>query len=277
MADVFQEMLAQIGAFFNDIVSVYIIPNLTLIAWVITFLIIAYIAGKISKVIVVKILGAVGLKKITAHTWSESILRVTGYKGTIISLIGDIVKWIVYILFIAFIIQNIGLPGIADIFTQTAVFMPRIIGAIFIIVIGFIVADFFGKIFEEAGRRFLQEDGLSSISGGVVRYSIAIITIIMALAVVGVETGALTVMLAIIFSTFMVVVVLGIKDMLPHFTAGLHLKKELKPGEHVTIGEYSGTVEKVNALHVTLKKNSKTTVSIPNSDFIKSAIERKKK
>ena len=149
MADVFQEFFAQVGVFFNDFISVYILPNFTLIAWTAIFLVIAYVVGKISKIIVVKILNAVGLKRITAHTWSESILRVTGYKGSIVGLIGDIVKWIIYILFIAFIIQNIGLPGIADIFTQTAVFMPRIIGAILLIVLGFIVADFFGKIFEE--------------------------------------------------------------------------------------------------------------------------------
>jgi hypothetical protein len=276
MADILQEFLTQIGLFFNDAVSVYIIPNLKVIAWIIIILVIAYIVGRVSKIIVVKILGGVGFKKLTTRTWSESVLRITGYKGTIVGLIGDIVKWIVYILFLAFIIQNIGLAGVADIFTQTAGFLPRIIGAILIIVLGFIVADFFGKIFEEAGRRFLQEDGLSSLSGGVVRYSIAIISVIMALAFVGIDTIALTVMMAVIFSAFMVMIIIGVKDIFPNFTAGLHLKKALKPGETISIGGHSGVVDKVNALTITLKSGNKST-NIPNSDFIKKPTEKIKK
>ncbi len=276
MADVFQSIVTQMGAFFDNVVSGYLLPNLGLILWVIIFLGIAYVAGKLSKVIVVKILNAVGLKKLTKHTWSESILRVTGYKGTIVGLIGDIVKWIVYILFIAFIIQNIGLPGVADIFTQTAGFLPRIIGAILVIVIGFIVADFFGKIFEEAGRRLLKEDALSSLSGGVARYSVAIISIIMALGLVGIDTTSLTVMFAIIFTTFMVIVLLGIKDIFPNFTAGLHLKNELKAGEYIRIDKHAGIVEKVNPLSVILREGDKT-ISVPNSVFIHNVIEKKKK
>ena len=65
MADIFQDTLAQIGAFFSDVVSIYILPNLRLIAWVIIVLIIAFVVGKISKMVVVKVPGAVGLKKLT--------------------------------------------------------------------------------------------------------------------------------------------------------------------------------------------------------------------
>ena len=74
----------------------------------------------------------------------------------------------------------------------------------------------------------------------------------------------------------MVIVIIGVKDMLPHFTAGLHLKKELKPGEHISVGKHSGRVEKVNALSVSLRQGGKI-ISVPNSDFLKNPIERKTK
>jgi len=275
MADVFQETLAQIGTFFNDAVTAYLLPNLKVIAWVVILLVIGYIVGKITKIIVVKIMNAMGFKKLTTRTWSESILRMTGYKKSIVDLIGDIAKWIIYILFIAFIIQNIGLPGIADIFTQTASFLPRIIGAILIVVLGFIVADFFGKIFEEAGRRFLQEETLSALSGGVARYSLAIISIIIALAIIGIDTTSLTIMFAIVFSTLMVLMLIGLKDIFPNFTAGLSLRKELRPGEWVSVGKYSGQVEKVNPLSVVLR-DGKRAITVPNYVFVQNPIERKK-
>ena len=142
-------------SFSEQLIPVYILPNVQLILQIIILLVVGWVAGRIVKVIAVKGLGGLGLKRITSRTWAESLLKATGYRGTIIELIGDLVKWLVYILFLALIIQAAGFPGIADMFTQVAVFMPRFIGAIILIVIGFIIADFFGKVFEEAGRRFL--------------------------------------------------------------------------------------------------------------------------
>jgi len=139
-----------ITSFSQRLIPEYLLPNIPLIIYVFVLLISGYFIGKLGKLIVTKILAAVGLKRLTTKTWAESVIRITGYKGTIVELIGDIVKWILYIAFLGIIIQEIGFPGVADIFTQTAVFLPRLVGAILIVVIGFIVADFFGKIF---GRR----------------------------------------------------------------------------------------------------------------------------
>jgi small-conductance mechanosensitive channel len=251
----------------------YIVPNISLIIYVILLLVAGYIAGKLGKLIVTKILAAVGLKRITTKTWAESVIRVTGYKGTIVELIGDIVKWIIYIAFIGIIIQTIGFPGVADIFTQTAAFLPRFIGAILIIVIGFIIADFFGKVFEEAGGRLLSEGLLASLSGGIVRYSIAVVVIIMALSLIGIDSIALTIMFAIILAAFMASLLIGLRDVLPAYSAGLSMKGNIKIGDKIRIGNYSGIVEKIDPLSITLKNGKKRTI-IPNSMLINEPIDK---
>lgn len=267
--------LTGIGAFFQRLVPDYILPNISLIIYVVLLLIAGYIAGKLGKLIVTKILAAVGLKRLTTRTWAESVIRITGYKGTIVELIGDIVKWILYIAFIGIIIQEIGFPGVADIFTQTAAFLPRLIAAILIVVIGFIIADFFGKVFEEAGSRLLDEGIIASLSGGVVRYSIAIIVIIMALSLIGIDPAALTVMFAVVLAAFVASILIGTRDILPAYSAGLTLKGNIKVGDMVKIGQYAGIVEKIDPLSVTLKSGKKH-VLIPNSILMKEPIEKMK-
>ena len=262
-----------VSTFVERLVPDYILPNIQLIFLVILLLIAGYIAGKVGKLIVTKILSAIGLKKITSRTWAESVIKVTGYKGTIVELIGDLVKWIIYITFLGFIIQTIGFPGVADIFTQTAAFIPRFIGAILIIVIGFIIADFFGKVFEEAGKRFLEEGILSSLSGGVVRYSIAIVVIIMALSLIGIDPAALTIMFAVVVVALMGSILIGTRDILPSYSAGISSKGLLKVGDKIKIWNYSGTVEKIEPLSITLK-NGKKRIIIPNSMLAKEAIEK---
>lgn len=253
----------------------YILPNLRLFAQILILLLVAYVAGRISKSIVIKILGVVGLKKITIRSWTDDILRAIGYRGTIVGLIGDLVKWFIYIIFFGIIIETIGLPGLVNIFNQIAGFVPKFIIAILVVVVGFLIADFLGKMFEEAGRRFFREETVGVFSGGVIKYSIAFMSIIMALSLVGLDTVSLTIMLTLILVTTIAILLMGMKDIIPNFAAGIHLKNTLKIGKHVKIGKYSGTVERVEPLS-TIISNGKTNISIPNSEVLKNPIEWKK-
>lgn len=274
------EFLEGIGNFLlhyvNQIIPAFINPNLQLIARVGILLLVAFIAGKLGKVLAVKFLGVVGIKKITKKTWAENILKVTGYKGSVVELIGDIVKWIIYILFLGVVLQIIGLPGMADIFTQIAVFMPRFIGAILIVVLGFIIADFFGKMFEEAGKRVLKEDIISTLSAGLIKYSISILTIIIALALIGIDTGALTVMFTVILVTMMGILLIGIKDTFPNYSAGLQVRNLIKVGDIIKVGKVSGKVEKIYPFHVVVLSNG-YYVNVPHINLFKSGFEKKVK
>ena len=274
--DFFQSAYNQTINFFNQFIPNFIVPNLQLIIQVIILLLIAFIVGKISKSIVTKFLAVIGLKRVTARSWVGSILKVTGYRGTVVELIGDLVKWLIYILFLAFIIQILGIQEIAGLFNQIAAFIPRFIGAIVIVILGFLIADFFGKVFEEAARRFIQEEILANLSGGVVKYTIAVVVIVMALSLIGIDATSLIIMFSIILSAIMVIIIIGLKDSFPSFSAWLHLRKELKMGEFIKIGKESGIVEKITPLSITLLNGTKR-ITVPNYLFMKESFERKKK
>ena len=273
---ILESLYSTIIGVLNSIIPNYILPNLQPIMLILVLLVVAYIVGKVVRLVAIKLLNVIGLKRVTAKSWAESMLKVAGYKGSIVELIADLVKWLIYILFLAIIIQTLGLPGVADIFTSVAVFIPRFIGAILIIAIGFIIADFFGKVFEEATRRFLNEDILSALSGGLIKYSISLIAIIMALSLVGLDINALTVMFSLVLAAIVVVLVLGIKDIFPSYTAGIHVRKSIKPGDHIKVGEYSGIVEKLDTLAIVLRDGQRR-ITISNSVLLSTPIEKKVK
>lgn len=273
--EVFQAVGVWITDFTTTVMPTYLLPNVQILIQIIILLIVGYIGGKLAKIVIVKILSVSGLKKITIKAWTEDVLKAVGYRGTIVGLIGDLVKWFIYILVIGLIIDTLGFPGIVNIFNQIAFFVPRAIVAILVIVIGFLIADFFGKIFEEAGRRFIGE-GISSFSGGVVKYSVALVTVIMALAIIGLDTTPLNIMFAVILTTIMLVLIIGIKDLLPNLTAGMHLRKSLKHGEHVKIGTHSGIIEKIEPMTITLRNGSKR-IMIPSRIVAENPVERRVK
>ena len=273
---IFESFYAAIVGIIDQVVPKFILPNISLIIQIVLLLIIGFIAGKIVKAVAMKLLNIVGLKRITTRSWAESILKAAGYRGSIVELIGDLVKWLVYILFLALIIQVIGLPGVADIFTSVAAFIPRFIAAILVIAIGFIIADFFGKVFEEATRRFMDEDIISAIAGGLVKYSISLIAIIMSLSLVGLDINAITIMFSMILAAIIVIMIIGIKDTFPNFTAGMQVRKMFRPGEQIKVGDYSGVVEKLQPFFVVLKVGDKR-IAIPNSYFIAHPVEKRTK
>ncbi len=271
--DILASVWAWIASFLERLVPEYIVPNLRVLVQIAILLVAAYIAGRLGKVIVVNIFGRTGLRGIIKRTWAESVLKATGYRGTVIELIGDLVKWLIYILFLAVIIDTAGLPGIAGIFTQVAIFMPRFIAAILLVVVGFIIADFFGRVFEEAGSRFLGEETLGRFSGGVLKYSIAIVTITMALSLLGLDTASLLLVFGALLISVVAILLLGVKDMIPDISAGIHLRKSLKAGKRIRFGGHSGIVEGVEALSTRIK-TGRGVVVIPNSLLMKGIVER---
>lgn len=271
--DILTSIWVWITAGISRLMPDYIMPNIQLLIQIAILLIVAYIVGRIGKIVVVNIFRRTGLRRIISRTWAESVLKATGYKGTVIELVGDLVKWLIYILFLGVIIDTAGLPGIAGIFTQIAVFMPRFIAAILLLVFGFIIADFFGKVFEEAGGKFLGDEGLGKFSGGVLKYSMGIVTIIMAMSLLGLDTGSLLLIFGALMISVVAILLLGIKDLVPNLSAGLHLKKNLKVGKKIKFGEHSGVVEKVEVFSTHIR-TGKGIVIIPNSLLMKGVMER---
>ncbi len=268
-----QSMWTWLVEFFSTFPQNYILPNLQLIIQVAVLILMAYILGKIGKAVTVKLLSIAGLKKVTIRSWTDDILRAVGYRGNIVSLIGDMVKWFIYILILGLIIETLGFPGLLNIFTQIAVFVPKFIVAILIIIVGFLIADFMGKVFEEAGRRFFADETISVISGALVKYVIALASVVMALGMVGLDAMALNIILTILLVGVVSVLILAIKDVLPDFTASLHLKKTLKHGEFVKVNGHRGQVERVDSISVTLRDGEKRIV-LPSSLLIKTPLEK---
>ena len=123
-----QSLWTWLVQFASTFPETYVLPNLQLIIQVVALLVVAYVIGKLGKAITVKLLSIAGLKTVTIRSWTDDILRAVGYRGNIVSLIGDIVKWFVYIMFLGLIIETLGFPGLINIFTQV---LPTIFSKVF--------------------------------------------------------------------------------------------------------------------------------------------------
>lgn len=271
-----QPALSWAGNFSQEFFPKYILPNLQFIIQIILIILVGYIAGRIAKAVVKKILFVAGLKRMTARTWTDDVLKSVGYRGDVVEFIGDLVKWSIYLLTLAVIVQVLGFTTIAGLFNQIITFVPKLILAILIVIIGFMVSDFFGKVFEEGARKMFREEILGKFSGALMKYSISMISIIIALALLGLDINALLIFFAALLAIVVIVFSLGLKDLIPNYTVGLHLKNTLKVGDRIKVGEYRGVVERIDPFSIVLRVNKKNVI-LPNTLLVKEPIEKELK
>ena len=157
------------------------------------------------------------------------------------------------------------LTHMADVIWQWAeTFMPRILASVAVLVVGFIVASWI----ERALRRLLGGVGhvdpmLKPILGAAVRYAIVILTVIVALSQLGIQTASL---LAVVGAAGLAVG-LALQGTLSNIAAGIMLLwlRPFRIGDYIEVGGQSGTVEEIGLFNCRLRTFDGLFLFMPNS------------
>ncbi len=130
--------LFQIGNFFL---------NLGLIILV---LIAGWIIAKIVKMIIVRVLKAVRLDVLSERIRLEELLRKGGVKHTLSELLGAICYWLLLLVALVVAVNAVGLSVAADLLNRIILYIPNVIAAIFILVLGAFLARVLGDVVRAA-------------------------------------------------------------------------------------------------------------------------------
>ncbi len=240
-------------------------------------LLLGYLGGFLIKSTILKVSKMIGLDEIIRSSKIQMVFKELGYKGTAINLIADVVKWFVYLLALSSAFEILGLHEISTIFAVVVRYIPYVAISMAVIVIGIFTADLFGKIISElisSGDKTGEMSGIAAISSSFARIVLYIVTLIIALRLLGVDPTAITVVMGVFLMAASALFVLSMRDIAPSFMAGIHMKKAgLKEKDKITVSGISGTITEFGALSTTVKSGRKTFV-IPNSHFIRDGFER---
>jgi len=240
-------------------------------------LLLGYLGGFLVKNTILRVSKIMGLDEIMKSSKIQMVFKELGYKGTAINLIADIIKWFVYLLALSSAFEILSMHEISTIFAVIVRYIPNIAIAITVIVIGIFAADLFARIVSElvsTGDKTGEMSSIAAISSSFARVVLYIITLIIALKLLGVDPTAITVVMAVLLTAASALFVLSMRDIAPSFMAGIHMKKsDLKEKDKITVSGISGTIVEFGTLSTTIKSGRKTFV-IPNSHFIRDGFER---
>ncbi len=116
------------------------------IAGAIVILIVGWLAAKLIEAVVVRVLKAVRLDVASDKAGIANVLAQGEIKLTISELIGAVIYWIVVLVVIATALGTLNLSVAADLVARLIEYVPNILAALFIMIVGAFLADFVAKV-----------------------------------------------------------------------------------------------------------------------------------
>ncbi len=160
-------------------------------------LIIGWIIAKILKNLVIRLLKLVRFSFLTEKTGIEKFLREGGIKVTAIDIIGTLVYWIVMLLVILATLNSIKLTAASTLFNEIMLFIPNVIVAILILIIGVYLARVVGQILTTS-LKSMKETTADTI-GRIAHYAILILTVFIILGQLNIASEIVTSAFQILF------------------------------------------------------------------------------
>ena len=243
---------------------------------VILILLVGFVAGNVLKKILMKFFDITGILNLTKNNAIGKGLADIGYKGGLLELIVDILKWTIYLIGLIASAEIVKLTGISDILKNMLIFVPKLLTGVIIILFGILITDFIGKIIKEStenkNKPHLNE--INRIASEFIQFLLYFITLIMAFQIIGLDMTVIMVVLTIVLATIGLFVIVALQDFAPNYSASIYLHSiNLKKGDHITSNKFSGVIENIGHINTTIETND-GIMKIPNRELILKGFEK---
>ena len=183
-------------------------------------------------------------------------------------LVGLIVFWGVLLFFVAAAADTLGAPVLSTSLTGIGYYLPRLLGALLIVVLGLVV----GNLAREGVTAAASAAGapFAAAVGQTVRAAILTAAGLIAVAELGVDITLLTAIISVtllaMLGAFAVAFGLGARTVMSNIIGAHYLRQTFEVGHHVRMGAIEGTISEITATAV-LVRVPEGEVVIPANQF----------
>ena len=243
------------------------LPNL------IATIIVIYIGLFISKIItkwVAKILEKFGFDKLCQKLSVDKAIKTLGVKLTPFEMIGKLL----YVFFVLIILvagaDTLGLDRFSAILDEFVLYLPKLLGAVVITLIGLFIANLVKTQVESSLDSLGVEYGAAA--GRVLQLLVLFITFSLVTGQLELEMALLntifTVLIASLGIALALALGLGTKTIANSIVSGIYAREQLSPGDEVEFDGFVGNVVSVSTVNTLIENKAGKRLSIPNQDLL---------
>jgi hypothetical protein len=260
---------------FDDFMNI-LVESLPRVAGILAFIIASWLTVKLVLFISKRIFKFSKIEVINQKLNDINIFESTGFKINISKILLFFIKWILILGLIILGADIFGLQKVSDQVGRILAYLPTLFSAILIFFAGVFLASSAQKSIKSLLKSF-ELSGSNSI-GNLVFYILLIITIIISLNQLGVNTEIITDNISIVLGATLLALSislgLGSKDIIERLLFGFYTRKNLQIGQKIIIegDEEAGKIISIDNICMVLQKGEKKTI-YPISEIVNKRIK----
>jgi small-conductance mechanosensitive channel len=233
--------------------------------------VVGIVVAYLTSLVLVRLLERLGVPDTIEGTSFERTARDFGTSTVVI--VSRLARYFVIVLSLLIALSLVGLNYVDELGSAVAAFFPQLFVAVFIFIVGLVVADKV-ELFVAELLRGVKLERIDVIPLGA-KYSVLFLASLIALSQVGVATGALVVLLAAYFFALIILTAVAFKQMLASGAAGIYLllNQPYAIGDEIRVGENRGIVSEMD-LFVTHIESDGEELILPNDKVFERGIAR---
>ncbi|MFT0211139.1 mechanosensitive ion channel domain-containing protein [Pseudomonas sp. F1_0610] len=229
-----------------------------------------FIVAKLLDTLFSKLLAKLGVDRIMTGAGLTKSLHRIGINVPVSTLVGKIIYWFVLLIFIVAGVRFLGLESVSAILTSLALYIPKVIAAAIVLLVGILIAQFVNGVVRGAseGVGIEYAAGIGRIAQGL----IIIISISVAIGQLEIKAELLNYVVAILLATIglgvAIALGLGSHEVAGQIIAGIYVREQFQVGQRIKIEDIEGILDEVGTVKTTILTDEGLYISFANKDVL---------
>lgn len=238
---------------------------------------IGYIVARLVASAVSALAEKIGLQRAAERSGLSKSMEQGGVTRTVPQIIGTIMFWLLLSVFLVASFDILNLPGVTGAIEKVVAYIPKVLVATVLVVIGLLLAAFLRGVIATSADRVGVTYAQQLASG--CYYILALMTFIAAFEQLQITFELLNYAILIAFGA--VALALGLsfglggREVMAGILCGYYLRQRFQAGDRVTVAGYQGTVREVGPVSTIVETDEEGLMnrhSIPNNMMLNEAV-----
>lgn len=237
--------------------------------------ILGWLIAKLLSFLVARILKAVKFDKLADKIHADEFLEKANIKITPSKFVGKFVYWFIMLIVLVSASETLGWEAVSNEISKLIGYLPKILVAIVIFVLGTYFATFIRDIITGATSSLGISTG--KIISKVVFYLLMIVITLTSLDQAGIDTTIITSNLLLILGAILAAAAISYgyasRDVLSNILAGYFGRNTYRPGLHIEVQEAKGEIISITTMGVTILAENGDKIIIPTKDLLNNQVK----
>lgn len=239
-------------------------------------LLIGYLIARLLGTLTRRLLAAIRVDEFSERVGVRAVLDRANIRLELSVMLSRLVFWLLMLTFLVSATETLGLPRVSATIDSVVQYLPKVLGAVFILLIGLFIAQFVRALIV-GGAESLGIESAGGL-GGAAYGLLVIIVVTLAIGQLELETEILNQVIAILLISLggaaALAFGLGSKVVAGNILAGTYARELYREGDRLVIGAVRGTVTQVTALKLEIRTEAGDLVTLPNAEVVNATVTR---